>query len=87
MNQPINGNHEQDIPPHMRPYERAARIYCERAGFDPDQTAQVPHPLMAGALVESLPYWTEVAERLMDLSMLLGCMKAAKDEQQIQVVQ
>lgn len=71
----------------MRPYERAARIYCERNGYDPDQTEMAPHPLMAGAMVESLPYWTAVAERLMDLSMLLGSMKQAANEAQSQVVQ
>jgi hypothetical protein len=73
----MNANIE--VPPHLVPYEKAARIYCDRAGLDADATVKVPHPLIANMLVDSLPQWTEVADRLFDLSMLLSCMKAAKD--------
>lgn len=86
----MNGhNHENDtIPAALRLYERAARIYCDRTGLDADATAQVPHPLLAGQTVESWPQWTEVAERLMDLSHLLGSMKmAASEAQPAQVMQ
>jgi hypothetical protein len=71
---------ETQTPPHLVPYERAARIYCDRAGLDADATVKVPHPLIANMLVDSLPQWTEVADRLFDLSMLLSCMKAARDD-------
>lgn len=68
------------IPQELAPYERAARIYCERTGLDADATVQVPHPLIDGMMVDSWPQWTEVAERLRDLSLLLGSMKQAANE-------
>lgn len=64
----------QQTPPHLVPYEKAARIYCDRAGLDADATVKVPHPLIANMLVDSLPQWTEVADRL------LSCMRAARDD-------
>lgn len=76
----MNGHNHDTIPPALRLYERAARIYCDRTGLDADATAQVPHPLLAGQTVESWLQWTQIAERLMDLSQLLGAMKAAVSE-------
>jgi hypothetical protein len=76
----INGTDQTQIPPHLVPFEKAARIYCERAGLDPDATVKVPHALIANMLVDSLPQWTDIADRLLDLSMLLSSMKAARDE-------
>jgi hypothetical protein len=67
-------------PEHLVPFEAAARIYCERQGLNPDDGVPVPHPLIAN-LTMQIPMWYDVAERLLDLSALLSCMKAAKDAQ------
>lgn len=74
---------QQQIPPHLAPFEKAARIYCERAGLDADAVGQMPHPLIKGAVITSPPQWTEVAERLLDLSMLLSSMKAAQAQESV----
>ena len=74
------------IPPHLVPFERAARIYCDRAGLDTDATVKVPHPIIQNTLVDSLPQWTDIADRLLDLSMLLSCMKAAKEQEASPVI-
>lgn len=60
----------------LKPYERAARIYCEKAGLDPNEMIPVPHATIAGA-ADLVPQWAMVAERMIDLSMLLTAMKEA----------
>lgn len=74
-------------PPHLAPFERAARIYCGREGIDADQPMPVPHPVIIGSVMH-VPLWLGVAEQLLDLSKLLSCMKAAqKEEQPLVIVQ
>lgn len=63
---------------HPAPYEAAARIYCERAGLDPDEITTVRHPLIAGASL-TFRQWYHVAERMIDLSNMLTAMKRAKE--------
>lgn len=74
---------QTQIPPHLASFEKAARIYCDRAGLDADATVKVPHPLIQNTLVDSLPQWTDVADRLFDLSMLLSSMKAAQAQESV----
>lgn len=73
----LNGQHP--TPPELVPYERAARIYCERFRLDPDEQIPAPHP-MGLHLPYAVPFWWQIAERMIDLSALLSAMKASKDE-------
>lgn len=63
----------------LKPYEAAARIYCAKIGADPDEPIALPHPIIQGA-VFSIPTWTDVAERMLDLSVLLSSIRQARDE-------
>ncbi len=64
---------------HLGPYEKAARIYLQREGQDPDAQIQVPHSVIAGTAT-STPVWHFVAEQMFDLSKMLSAMKAAQKE-------
>lgn len=58
------------------PYEAAARNYCDRIGHDPDEQVPMPHPLGL-ALPFTKPAWELAAEKLIDLSHMLGAMHEA----------
>ena len=61
---------------HLTPYELAARIYCQRIGQDPDEQIPAPHPL--GIAIEHYrPAWELAAEKLIDLSHMLGAIQTA----------
>ena len=63
---------------HLTPYEPAARIYCAMQAMDPDEMVPTPHPM--GLYVEhSAPMWHQVAESMLNLSMLLVAMKQAAE--------
>ena len=62
------------------PYELAARNYCERIGHDPDEQVPMPHPLGL-ALPFTKPAWELAAEKLIDLSHMLGAMREAASAQ------
>lgn len=68
---------------HLKLYETAARLYCEKIGVDPDATVRMPHPLVKGALVDSPPMWHDAAEQLFDLSMMLASMKEAANASKV----
>ena len=70
------------IPEHLLQFERAARLYCAHQNLDPDDTVKVPHPIMVNTLVDSWPQWTNIAQRMYDLSGLLAAMKLAVAEEQ-----
>lgn len=65
-----------DVNPVHAQYETAARLYCEKAGYDPDLPIPAPHPL--GLDVKfTVPNWTLVADDLCDLSRKLVSLKEA----------
>ncbi len=69
-----------NTPEHLRPFERAARIYCQKVGIDPDGATVQPHPVLAGMTV-STPQWHEVAAGMLELNlMLLSIREAALQE-------
>lgn len=61
----------------LSPYERAARIYCELLKINPDATVDEPHPIMAG-VVKKRPTWEIMAERMVDLSLMLTALQLAR---------
>lgn len=61
---------------HLRPLEKAARLYCAKAGFDPDAVAHAPHPTIVSTVI-CRPQWTFAAEKLLDLSMQLTSLREA----------
>jgi hypothetical protein len=70
-------------------YERHARIYCAKMGENPDQPLPLPHPQLAGVVVQ-VPVWYTVAERMFDLTTLLrsiseGNQPAANDAPKVEV--
>lgn len=67
---------DQTPSPHVTALEAAARIYCQRAGQDPDAQISVPHPVIANYAVQ-IPFWHTVADGMFDLQMMLSAMKAA----------
>jgi hypothetical protein len=62
--------------PMLKPFERAARIYCDKAGMDPDLKVRMPHPALEGVHLE-IAQWETVAERLLDVSLMLTSLKEA----------
>lgn len=68
-----------EVTPHsevLTQLETAARMYCEKAGFDPDFPVPKPHPL--GLHVPyTQPNWMDVAQDLYDLQVKLVCLKEA----------
>lgn len=70
---------------YLAPYEQAARIYCEKAGLDPDLLIPRPHPVVVG-MMESFPQWRFVAEDLIDLSMKLTALREAATKPVIAVM-
>ena len=63
-----------ETPPRLAPLEAAARLYCAKAGINPDERIDAHHPLIRGATV-SEPAWHREAERLLDLAMMLSSMR------------
>lgn len=63
---------------YLKPYEPAARIYCAKAGIDPDM--QIPtgdKSAIIGAGPKTIPQWTLVAEDLLELSLMLTALREA----------
>jgi hypothetical protein len=63
----------------LAPYEDAARIWCASKDKDPDFKIKLKHPSIAGAHV-FCPFWLTIAERLLDLSELMVCMRRANEK-------
>ncbi len=64
---------------HLGPYEKAARVYLQREGQDPDKLIRRSHPLFPDVELHD-PLWFDIAEQMLDLSRLLSAMKAAQKE-------
>lgn len=71
--------------PHLLPYEQAARIYCARLNVDPDGVSEVPHPSgLVGAPPVFRPAWCYAADKLIDLSHMLGALREAAASDKVQ---
>ena len=57
--------------------EPAARIYCEKQRLDPDANVPVPHEQLQNVMVPT-PMWRLVAEKMVDLTLMLQAMKEAQ---------
>lgn len=66
--------------PDLTPYEAAARLYCAQTGQDPDAEMVIPHPFLRGT-TQRVPFWHAIAERMVDLSLLLTSMRKASEGQ------
>lgn len=55
------------------PLEQAARAYCEALGEDPDQ--MIPVESMIAGATSLVPQWNFAAEKLQDLSLMLGALR------------
>lgn len=62
----------------LKPFERAARIYCKKNGVDPDATRKERHPVIVG-MTRDVPHWHEAAERLLDVSLMLSSLREAAE--------
>ena len=65
----------------LKPYERAARIFCAKSGLNPDAVVELQHPTFHGATVAT-SQWELVAERMYDLSLLMVSMREAQIERE-----
>lgn len=71
---------EDDV---AKAYEKAARIYCEKSGQDPDMMVPSPAQTILGAN-KLVPVWHFIAHELHDLSLKLVSMKeAAADRKEV----
>jgi len=64
---------------HLVPYEKAARIFCQKLGINPDEIRQVPHPGGLAMMVDR-PCWRFAADELVDLSLKLASLREAVDK-------
>ena len=53
-----------------------AEIFCKRMGLNPEQTMPVPHPTVAGVMMQ-IPLWYNIAGQMFELRMMLVAMKDA----------
>lgn len=60
---------------HLKPLEQAARLFCQTQDQDPDEALQVPHPMGLEGVKFTRPAWHFPAENMLNLSMMLACMK------------
>lgn len=69
----------------VRPYERAARNYCQRIGVDPEGVTEIAHPMgLQGLPPVFRPAWCFAADKLIDLSHMLGALRDAADSTKVQ---
>lgn len=61
----------------VKPYERAARGYCQRISVDPDGVTEIEHPLGLQGVPTYRPAWCFAADKLIDLSHMLGALRDA----------
>lgn len=66
------------VPPEVKPYEMAARIYLKKCGTDPDAEVPQAHPTLAGVVVK-IPVWCFAAQELIDLSRKITAMREAHE--------
>ena len=61
---------------HLKPLERAARIFCQMNAQDADEQMSVPHPMLQGIQLHR-PAWHFAAEALLNLNQMLVALKQA----------
>ena len=81
MNNALNGSQATTVSDEIhKQYEKAARIYCDKRGYEADLMIEVPHP-QGLAVPHMVPQWTFIADDLHDLSCRLVAIKeASKDK-------
>lgn len=64
-------------------FEKAARVYCEKSGIDPDERVLMsgPRPKIAGipAPIVKVERWKLIAEELFDFSLRIVALREAKE--------
>lgn len=58
-------------------YERAARIYCNRLGLDPDDHIEVPNPAGLVGVATTTLRWKQAAEQMILFSVMMVSMREA----------
>lgn len=74
-------------PDDLKPYEKAARMYCEMKGDSPDQIVVVrtrgQYPNMRTGKVDDIeierPLWELAAEKLLDISRCLVALRKSQE--------
>lgn len=63
----------------LSPYERAARIYCENTGVNPDEQMplETQPTVFSFSVPQFEPQWHVVARQLVELSQMLVAMRTA----------
>lgn len=64
---------------YLKPYERAARIYCERASIVADLEVACKHPTLGKGRVFR-KQWHLIAEDMIDLTLKLAAMRQCANE-------
>lgn len=78
-------------PDDLKPYEKAARLYCEMKGDAPDQIVVVrmrgQHPNMRTGQIDDIeierPLWELAAEKLLDISRCLVALRQAQEKENL----
>lgn len=76
-------------PDNLKPYEKAARLYCEMKGDAPDQIVIVRmtgrHPNIRTGKMEDMeierPLWELAAEKLLDISRCLVALRKSQESE------
>lgn len=63
---------------HLKPLERAARIFCDMNAQNPDEQMAVPHPMLQGVALHR-PAWHFAAEALLNLNQMLVALRRAAE--------
>lgn len=72
----VNGLFTVYVPPEVKPFETAARIYMAKCGDNPDDNVPQGHPTLDGVVVH-VPVWCFAAKDMIDLAFKLQAMKEA----------
>lgn len=81
-----NAAPEVYVPPEVKPFEMAARIYLKKTGGDPNALVPQAHPKFEGVVMH-VPLWCFAARELIDLSYRLTAIREAHDTPAVQVAQ
>lgn len=69
---------ETHVPPEVKPFEMAARIYLKKTGGNPNALVPQPHPQFEGVMVH-VPLWCFAARELIDLSYRLTSIRESQE--------
>lgn len=79
----------ESTPDDLKPYEKAARLYCEMKGDAPDQIVIVrlrgKYPNQRTGKIEDIelerPLWELAAEKLLDISRCLVALRKSQESE------